>query len=443
MLTKADGYKPNADGSDKWWKGMDPQDLYGPVHHDGRKSLESPFANQFMWRVDDAIRKYQPDMIYFDDHAGDSQVDMGIDMGLGKLTPQIIANFYNIADKRTEGRKEVVATFKGVGGRYNSFQRNPEMVGIVDRSLVKSTELYTEDDIMAFPFQTEVSLQDWHYQKGGSYRSAEEIITRLMQNVSRNGCLLLNITQHGRGNIDDEARQICLDFGRWIDINQEAIYSARPFDVWGNNDVIYTRQGGHIYAVILHPSSDPIVLPALSSQSASVGKITKVELVENNCAVPFIQSAEGLTLQLGEPLRSEGIQDMKLAMGYKVVRISHDKAWFNDDDPGVRTFGWDRRCNTHEGDFNNDLSFSNQAGDTWTVTLEARKFSIIAPQGMGQGILEVLVDGKHVGEVSFVKQREVKHQSVVFTSKKLRKGKHEIQLKNKNGMVAIDAIIIQ
>jgi DUF4097 and DUF4098 domain-containing protein YvlB len=45
--------------------------------------------------------------------------------------------------------------------------------------------------------------------------------------------------------------------------------------------------------------------------------------------------------------------------------------------------------------------------------------------------------------VSFVKQREVKHQSVVFTSKKLRKGKHEIQLKNKNGMVAIDAIIIQ
>ena len=443
MLTKADGYKPNADGSDKWWKGMDPQDLYGPVHHDGRKSLESPFANQFMWRVDDAIRKYQPDMIYFDDHAGDSQIDLGIDMGLGKLTPQIIANFYNIADKRTEGRKEVVATFKGVGGRYNSFQRNPEMVGIVDRSLVKSTELYTEDDIMAFPFQTEVSLQDWHYQKGGSYRSAEEIITRLMQNVSRNGCLLLNITQHGRGNIDDEARQICLDFGRWIDINQEAIYSARPFDVWGNNDVIYTRQGGHIYAVILHPSSDPIVLPALSSQSSSVGKITKVEMVENNRAVPFTQTAEGLTLQMGEPLRSEGIQDTKLAMGYKVVRISHDKAWFNDDDPGVHTFGWNRRCNTNEGDYNNDLSFSNQAGDTWTVTLEARKFSIIAPQGMGQGTMEVLVDGKHVGEVSFVKQREVKHQSVVFTSKKLRKGKHEIQLKNKNGMVAIDAIIIQ
>ena len=436
MLTKADG-------TGKWWEGMDPQDLYGPIHHDGRKSLETPFANQFMWRVDDAIRKYQPDMIYFDEHAGNSQIDLGIDMGLGELTPQIIANFYNIAEKRTEGRKEVVATFKGVGGRYNSFQHNPELISIVDRSLVKSTELYTEDNIMAFPFQTEVSLQEWHYLQGGKYRSAEEIITRLMQNVARNGCLLLNITQRGRGNIDDEARQICLDIGRWIEINQEAIYSARPFTQWGDEHVIYTRQGGYIYATILHPSAGAIVLSALSNQSASIGKIEKVELVENGHQLPFTQTAEGVTIQMEEPLFTQGIKDKNLAQGYKVIRISHDKAWFNDDDPGVHTFGWDRRCNTNEGDFNNDLSFSTLVGDTWTATIEARKISIVAPQGMGEGVMEVFIDDKHVGDVSFVKSQEVKHQTIVFTSKKMKKGEHKIQLKNKNGTIAIDAIIIQ
>ena len=436
MLTKADG-------TDKWWEGMDPQDLYGPIHHDGRKSLETPFANQFMWRVDDAIRKYQPDMIYFDEHAGNSQIDLGIDMGLGELTPQIIANFYNIAEKRTEGCKEVVATFKGVGGRYNSFQHNPELISIVDRSLVKSTELYTEDNIMAFPFQTEVSLQEWHYLQGGKYRSAEEIITRLMQNVARNGCLLLNITQRGRGNIDDEARQICLDIGRWIEINQEAIYSARPFTQWGDEHVIYTRQGGYIYATILHPSAGAIVLSALSNQSASIGKIEKVELVENGHRLPFTQTAEGVTIQMEEPLFTQGIKDKNLAQGYKVIRISHDKAWFNDDDPGVHTFGWDRRCNTNEGDFNNDLSFSTLVGDTWTATIEARKISIVAPQGMGEGVMEVFIDDKHVGDVSFVKSQEVKHQTIVFTSKKLKKGEHKIQLKNKSGTIAIDAIIIQ
>lgn len=442
MLTLEDGYKPNADGTEKWWKGMDPQDLYGPEHHNGRNSLDSPFANQFMWRVDDAIRRYQPDMIYFDDHAGDSQEDLGINMGLGRLTPQIIANFYNIASKRKSGNREVVATFKGVGGRYNSFQRNPEMVNIVDRSLVKSTELYTEDDIMAFPFQTEVSLQEWHYQQGARYRSASEIVTRLMQNVSRNGCLLLNITQHGRGDIDPEARQICLDFGRWIEINSEAIYSARPFDVWGNEHVIYTRQGGYIYATILHPATEDIILQPLSTQSPSVGKILKVEMLENGRSIPFKQSAEGLTLQIKQSV-TQGITNQELAQGFKVLRITHDKTWFNDDDPGVRTYGWNRTTGKGTGDFNNDISFSDQVGDRWSVPFSGKRISIIAPTGEHEGRMQIVTDGKACGEVAFHKGTERKAQQVVFTSNKLKKGKHTLELVNLEGTIAVDALKIE
>lgn len=442
MLTLEDGYKPNADGTEKWWKGMDPQDLYGPEHHNGRNSLDSPFANQFMWRVDDAIRRYQPDMIYFDDHAGDSQEDLGINMGLGRLTPQIIANFYNIASKRKSGNREVVATFKGVGGRYNSFQRNPEMVNIVDRSLVKSTELYTEDDIMAFPFQTEVSLQEWHYQQGARYRSASEIVTRLMQNVSRNGCILLNITQHGRGDIDPEARQICLDFGRWIEINSEAIYSARPFDVWGNEHVIYTRQGGYIYATILHPATEDIVLQPLSTQSPSVGKILKVEMLENGRSIPFKQSAEGLTIQIKQSV-TQGITNQELAQGFKVLRITHDKTWFNDDDPGVRTYGWNRTTGKGTGDFNNDISFSDQVGDRWSVPFSGKRISIIAPTGEHEGRMQIVTDGKACGEVAFHKGTERKAQQVVFTSNKLKKGKHTLELVNLEGTIAVDALKIE
>ena len=65
------------DGKGKWWDGMDTADLYGPPH-DAADPLHSPFANQFMWRIDDAINKYHPDLLYFDDHAGDSQVDLGV-----------------------------------------------------------------------------------------------------------------------------------------------------------------------------------------------------------------------------------------------------------------------------------------------------------------------------------------------------------------------------
>ena len=160
------------DGKGKWWEGMDPVDLYGPVHNT-REPLHSPFANQFMWRIDDAITKYHPDVIYFDEHAGDSQVDLGVQMGLGFLAPPLVANYYNKSLAWNNGRMEVVVNLKGVGGRYNSFQRTPELVSVVDRSLVKSTEAIIESQIQAYSFQTETSIADWHYKTGQRYKDAQ------------------------------------------------------------------------------------------------------------------------------------------------------------------------------------------------------------------------------------------------------------------------------
>ena len=67
------------DGKGKWWDGMDPVDLYGPIHNN-KDPLLSPFANQFMWRVDDAITQYHPDVIYFDEAAGETLMDLGVHM---------------------------------------------------------------------------------------------------------------------------------------------------------------------------------------------------------------------------------------------------------------------------------------------------------------------------------------------------------------------------
>ena len=165
-------------------------------------------------------------------------------------------------------------------------------------------------------------------------------------------------------------------------------------------------------------------------------------MVENGQGIPFKQSADGLTIQM-TPSVTQGISDQQLAKGFKVIRITHDKAWFNDDDPGVRTFGWDRRCKTNQGDFNNDLSFSTQTGDTWTTTITGSKVSVVAPQGLFQGMMEIRIDGKSVGKVAFEKSENVKPQTIVYTSKKLQKGTHEIQLINQGGTIALDALVIQ
>lgn len=171
------------DGKGKWWEGMDPVDLYGPIHTD-KNPLLSPFSNQFMWRVDDAISKYHPDIIYFDEHAGNSLVDLGVLMGLGFLAPPLVANYYNKSLQWNGGKMDVVINLKGVGGKYNSFKNNPELIPVVDRSLVKSTEAVIEPQIAPYSFQTETSISEWHYNKGQRYMSAFEAIQKLMQNVS-------------------------------------------------------------------------------------------------------------------------------------------------------------------------------------------------------------------------------------------------------------------
>jgi Alpha-L-fucosidase/Alpha-L-fucosidase C-terminal domain len=346
-----------------------------------------------MWRVDDAITKYHPDVIYFDEHAGDSQVNLGVHMGLGFLAPPLIANYYNKSLKWNEGKMDVVINLKSVGGRYNSFQNSPGLLPFVDRSLVKSTEAIIESQIMAYSFQTETSFADWHYRTGQTYMDAIGVIGSLMQNVSRNGTLLLNITQHGRGDLDPQLIQICRDVGVWLKVNGEAVYASRPFEVFGDHTVCYTRNQGNVYATLLDWTNGPVTLKALRVGGATLGKVSKVELLGSEVALTFVQDEQGLTVTPGAvPPPLPGITNQLLASGCRVLRISHDKGWFNDDDPGVAATGWVRGCNLGTGDFNNDLTTSDTPGSVWSCSFAGTSVKVIAPKEPGAGKVEVQIE---------------------------------------------------
>ncbi|MEO6852130.1 MAG: alpha-L-fucosidase, partial [Mucilaginibacter sp.] len=390
-----DGLQTIADGKGKWWDGMDPVDLYGPVHASKDDPLHSPFANQFMWRVDDAITKYHPDMIYFDEHAGDSQMDMGVHMGLGFLAPQLIANYYNKSLKWNHGKMDVVVNLKGVGGRYNSFQNSPGLLPLVDHALVKSSEAIIEPEIMAYPFQTETSIADWHYTTGQKYMGAAKIVSLLMQNVSRNGTMLLNLTQHGRGDLDTEVVTICKNVGTWLKVNGEGVYGSRPFEVCGDSSLYYTRNNGKVYAAISNWKNAPFTLTALKTNGATIGKVTKVELLGEDVEIPFVQNESGLTITPPPSLQPlKGINDPQLAM-FRMLRITQDKDWTNDDDPGVTMArGWFRQCNLNTGDFNNDLTTSDVPGATWSFSFSGKGVAVVAPKIPGGGKIEIQIDGK-------------------------------------------------
>jgi len=431
------------DGKGEWWDGADPVNLYGPAHN-SQDPLHSPFANQFMWRVDDAITKYHPDVIYFDEHAGGSQMDLGVHMGLGFLAPQLMANYYNKSLQWNHGEMEAVVNLKGVGGRYNSFQDHPELLPDVDRALVKSTEAIIEPEIMAYPFQTETSISDWHYKTGQKYLDAEKLVNLLMQNVCRNGTMLLNLTQHGRGDLDPEVIRAAKDIGVWLKLNGEAVYGSRPFEVYGEKEVCYTRNKGNVYATLLNWNGDSITLKALRAGGTTLGKVSKVELLGSDIQLALVQEDAGLTVTPGaKPQPLPGIASDPLAASCRVLRISHDKGWINDDDLRVVSHGWLRRCNLGTGDYNNDLTTSDTPGDVWSSAFTGGGVTVIAPKEAGAGTIEVQIDGHTRATVDLSTTGARQPQQRVCEVANLAPGNHSIAIINRGpGPVAVDALVV-
>lgn len=439
-----DALQTTADGKGKWWEGLNPVDLYGEIH-DKNDPLHSPFANQFMWRVDDAITKYHPDVIYFDEHAGNSQVDLGVAMGLGFLAPQLIANYYNKSLQWNKGKMDVVVNLKGVGGHYNSFQKNPELLPLADRSLVKSTEAIIEQEIKAYPFQTETSIADWHYRTGQEYMDAATVIQLLMQNVSRNGTMLLNLTQHGRGDLDPEVIVMAKDVGAWLKINGEAVFGSRPFEVYGENNICFTRNNGYIYATIFNWDDSQITIKSLHSNGSTLGKISRVDMLGSDIEINFVQNETGLTITPSQKLQSiDGITNSTLSQAYRVLQITHDKGWVNDDDPGIVAPGWKRVCNLESGDYNNDLTMSEIVGDVWSYSFKGSGVTVIAPKEDGAGIIEIQIDDKVRATVNLSTTGMRKPQQLVCEISDLEPGNHTIKIINRGGgNVAIDALKIE
>jgi hypothetical protein len=156
----------------------------------------------------------------------------------------------------------------------------------------------------------------------------------------------------------------------------------------------------------------------------------------------FSQDSKGLTVTPGGTVAAlTGISDSQLASKMRVLRITHSKSWFNDDDPGAIFTGWQRKVGS-TGDYNNDLTTSSNPGDTWTATFTG--IAVYAPEESGNGKVEIQIDGenKTTADLSATGTRQA--QQVVAELNDLPPGQHTIAIINRGpGPVAIDAIAVK
>ena len=181
------------------------------------------------------------------------------------------------------------------------------------------------DTLRLLPWQTDtsISVHSWGYVEHDEYRTAKSLIYQLLDTVSKNGNLLLNVGPRSDGTIPDEARTVLLQIGDWLRVNGEAVYGSRPFTVFGegptkapknstakNSDIqTYTpedirfttsRDGKVLYAAALGwPANGELTLHTLFRGNPYLAApVCSVRLLGTPGEIAFEQRPDGLHVKL-------------------------------------------------------------------------------------------------------------------------------------------------
>jgi len=284
------------------------QDLYGPaVDRKASEAQETPpdraFLEDWLARGAELVDKYQPQLVWFDWWIAQPAVH--------PYLQQFAAFYYNRGAQRGQG---VAINYKKHGGE--SF---PDTAGVLDverGQLAGIRPLFWQTD-------TSVSKTSWGYVTNHDYKTVDSLVDDLVDIVSKNGALLLNIGPKADGTIPDAEERMLREIGAWLDVNGEAIYGTRPWTVFGEGpteviegpfaddkrtaftpaDIRFTKKGDTLYAVVLAwPESGVVRVRTLAAGSARLpGEIAAVELLGGAGPVAWTRDAEGLQIQVPDP----------------------------------------------------------------------------------------------------------------------------------------------
>ena len=271
---------------------LDPkyQDFYGPAREEN-ETMSPEYMNDWLLRSTELVNKYKPQLFWFDWWIEQAALE--------PYRKSFTSYYYN---KGLEWNKGVVVNYKN-----KSF---PDEAAVLDLERGKLSETRQ----LAWQTDDAIGNKSWGYSKDNTYKTPQYVVNNLIDIVSKNGNLLLNIGPRSDGTITDEDKNVLLETGKWLSVNGEAIYETRPWKIWGEGptqsasgsfaeqkvafnakDIRFTVKGDILYATALGVPTDNIIIKNLSSTSNN-GNINSVELLGSKDQVSWIQNTEGLVI---------------------------------------------------------------------------------------------------------------------------------------------------
>ena len=216
---------------------------------EGRHPQSDAFLNEWEIRVHELIDKYQPDLLYFDNGINYRSLDPW------KL--RIARYYYNSA---WQWGKQVSIQSKStayLAGSIKDFERE-------SRAPKQLTNYYWQvDDPIGNKFG---------YIEGLKLQSADGIIRNLVENISKNGNLCLNVSPRSDGTIPDDQQQVLRAVGQWLKVNGEGVYGTRAWKVFGEKNIRFTLKDNNLYVFVLRWDGKPFTIHSL--RASEVRKVT-------------------------------------------------------------------------------------------------------------------------------------------------------------------------
>jgi len=281
--------------------------FYGPAHSWLEAKRGTPLSNDFTYvssawaddwlaRSSEIVEKYHPDIMYFDWWIGQPSIRPNL--------TRFAAFYYNASLKY--GDHVGVINYKDW-----AIEEHSAVLDLERGQLGEIRPLYWQTD-------TSVSNKSWGNIKNDTFKSPQFVVHQLVDIVSKNGNLLLNIGPKSDGTIPDEVQQVLRHVGSWLSVNGDAIYGTRPWKIYGEGptqvaagsfhdtdtatytaeDFRFTTKGNTLYAIELGwPSTGEAVIHSLGAMLGSQ-QIESVVLLGSDGKILSRQEADGLHLQL-------------------------------------------------------------------------------------------------------------------------------------------------
>lgn len=292
-------------------KELDPEILHITTADTYSAGASKEWLEDWLVRTCELIDRYQPSVLYFDwwihNHS------------FKPYLKKLAAYYYNRAE---EWGKEVTINYK-----HEAFPPSVATFDVERGALTGISPVYWQTD-------TAIGKHSWGYRADNVYKSSRQIICDLVDIVSKNGNLLINIGPKADGTITDEETKVLLDMGEWLRINGEGIYGTTHWKHFGEGEVNaeegffkdgdekaftdkdfrFTYKNCYLYAFQMRPSNT-VEIKSLKKLTTPDHIIESVELLGSDEKIDFIRDEEALKINLKSNFRNDLPICFKIAIG--------------------------------------------------------------------------------------------------------------------------------